>query len=228
MKRELEDVERFLKYHRESLQQVCYSQMLIYCLYLFAKGQWYWYVIDFWHSLFLLECRLKQRTPTHKRAQENQNHQSHQLLMHHKKETSDTYLKASELTSLDLAYYLPPCTIVWIVFLGGTTEMIIYSRWLMSISLETFKVHFLLSWMHWLIRQLKISHCSELILWRSCYAPHPPHKITDSNLPSLLYDVWLLSSLDKPSKRSWNAFVFLDKSNFLHVENLVPVLNPIT
>lgn len=28
--------------------------------------------------------------------------------MHHKKETSDTYLKASELTSLDLAYYLPP------------------------------------------------------------------------------------------------------------------------
>lgn len=137
MKRELEDVERFLKYHRESLQQVCYSQMLIYCLYLFAKGQWYWYVIDFWHSLFLLECRLKQRTTTHKRAQENQNHQSHQLLMHHKKETSDTYLKASELTSLDLAYYLPPVPLSELFFLGELQKwyrMIIYSRWLMSIS----------------------------------------------------------------------------------------------
>lgn len=58
--------------------------------------------------LFLLEHRLKQRTPTPKRAQENQNQQSHQLLMHHKKETSNVYLQASELTSLDLAYYLPP------------------------------------------------------------------------------------------------------------------------
>lgn len=119
MKRELEDVERFLKYHRESLQQVCDSQMLIYYLYFLSLQKDNDIdVIDFWHSLFLLECRLKQRTSTHKRAQENQNHQSHQLLMHHKKETSDTYLKASELTSLDLAYYLPPVPLSELFFLG--------------------------------------------------------------------------------------------------------------